>query len=88
MGHHFISKKHKLQYLIRWKGYSAADDTWEPVDQVFAPQLLEAYHRKHPKDAPFLHKRNRGVTIIGILSALPCQTPLGTLLVNLWHHRP
>ena len=57
MGHRFFGKRHKLQYLIRWKGYSAADDTWETADQVFAPQLLEAYHRKHLKNQPFPHKR-------------------------------
>ena len=57
MGHRFFGKGRKLQYLVRWKGYSAADDTWEAADQVFAPQLLEAYHRKHPRDQPFPHKR-------------------------------
>ena len=57
MGHRFLGKGRKLQYLIRWRGYSTADDTWEAADQVFALQLLEAYHRKHPKDQPFPHKR-------------------------------
>jgi chromobox protein 1 len=27
----------KLQYLIKWKGYSESDNTWEPVDNVQAP---------------------------------------------------
>ena len=26
MGHRFTGRRHKLQYLIKWKGYSAADD--------------------------------------------------------------
>ena len=83
MGHRFFGKGRKLQYLVRWKGYSAADDTWEAADQVFAPQLLEAYHRKHPKGQPFPHKR--GATIRGRLirsSLPPCQitpaTPLSS----------
>jgi hypothetical protein len=88
MGHCFFSKGRKLQYLIRWKGYSAADDTWEPAGQVFAPQLIAAYHRKHPKGIPFPHKRNGRVTIMSIPSAPLCQTPLGTPPVNRPPHQP
>ena len=51
-----FGQRHKLQYLIKWKGYSTADDTWEAAEQIFAPQLIEAYHQKHPKSQPFLHK--------------------------------
>jgi hypothetical protein len=88
MGHRFCGKGRKLQYLIRWKGYSAADDTWESEGQVFAPQLLDAYHWRHPKSTPFPHKRSRKATIRGILSALSCQTPLGTPPANCLPHQP
>ena len=33
-------KKH--QYKIRWKGYSQAHDSWEPVENICAPELLES----------------------------------------------
>ena len=89
MGHRFFGKRRKLQYLVRWKGYSAADDTWETADQVFAPQLLEAYHRKHPKSQPFPHKRgaaSRGrlirssppLCLITPATPLPNRQPLPT----------
>jgi hypothetical protein len=36
----------KLQYKVRWKGYSEAHDSWEPVDNIHAPELLKQYHRE------------------------------------------
>ena len=25
---------HAAEYLVRWKGYSVDDDTWEPVEHI------------------------------------------------------
>src|SRR5258708_4052783 len=30
-----------LQYLIKWKGYPEADNTWEPADQVHVLELIK-----------------------------------------------
>jgi len=46
---HFEQNK-KLQYLLKWKGYSESDNTWEPAEQLHAPQLLKEYHLHHPMD--------------------------------------
>src|SRR5579863_2509293 len=37
------NKKH--QYRVRWKGYSEAHDTWEPVSNVHAPDLVATFHQ-------------------------------------------
>ena len=37
-----------LQYLIKWQGYPESDNTWEPADQVYAPDLLQEYHKCWP----------------------------------------
>ena len=55
--HRYFGRKKQLQYLIRWKGYSSADDTWEPQSQVHAPDAIQAYHRRNPLGAPETHKR-------------------------------
>ena len=36
----------KLQFLIRWKGYSAAHDSWKGADGVHAPTLIEEYFQR------------------------------------------
>ena len=48
INHWYYGHKKMLQYLICWKGYSAADNTWEPADQVYADALVKTYHKKHP----------------------------------------
>ena len=37
-------------YLVHWKGYSSAEDSWEPEANLeHAADLLRAYKRAHPK---------------------------------------
>ena len=44
VSHRYHGKGHKLQYLLKWKGYLDTNNTWEPADLVHAPQLLKTYH--------------------------------------------
>ena len=46
--HRRFGRNKKLQYLLKWKGYPESDNTWEPVEQLHAPQLLKEYHSRHP----------------------------------------
>jgi hypothetical protein len=76
VNHHLYGRKKTLQYLLKWKGYSHADNMWEPADQVHAPALVESYHKGRPLAQP--HKR-RGLraqtTILSLHPKLPCPTP-------------
>ena len=38
----------KLQYLIRWLGYGNESDSWEPVTNVNAPDLVKDFHDQYP----------------------------------------
>ncbi|XP_073833400.1 uncharacterized protein isoform X2 [Musca autumnalis] len=33
-------------FLIRWKGYTKADDTWEAEDSLNCPEIIEKYKKK------------------------------------------
>ena len=48
ISHRRHGRSRTLQYLIKWKGYPESDNTWEPHDQVHAPELLKTYHRQNP----------------------------------------
>ena len=50
INHRHHGRCHQLQYLICWKGYSTADDTWEPADQVHANELVKSYHTRYAKE--------------------------------------
>jgi Chromo (CHRromatin Organisation MOdifier) domain len=36
----------KLQYLLRWKGYSRAHDSWQDATEVHAPRLVKEYYAR------------------------------------------
>ena len=59
INHRYFGKHRDLQYLVKWKGYPSADNSWEPHQDVFAPQLIREYHKHHPlqdKRAKLQHK--------------------------------
>src|SRR6266850_619159 len=72
--HRYHGKSRSLQYLIKWKGYPEVDNTWEPADQIHAPDLLKTYHRRNPL------KRIKGALLTqssgNVLSSLPTSACL------------
>ncbi|XP_046820030.1 chromo domain-containing protein cec-4-like [Vespa crabro] len=45
---HFKKNK-KKEFLIRWKGFTAADDTWEPEENLNCPDLITKFMEKVEK---------------------------------------
>ena len=75
INHRHHGKQHQLQYLIWWKGYSAADDTWELADQVHTDDLVRKYHQNHPLDKK-RYKTTRGTWVkVAASFTLSCLQP-------------
>src|SRR6266478_3988983 len=43
VAHRTFGQSKRLQYLIKWKGYPESDNSWEPADQMHAPDLVKRY---------------------------------------------
>jgi hypothetical protein len=69
LNHRRHGRSRTLQYLIKWKGYPHSDNTWEPADQVHAPELTKLYHHQHPE---IQDKRTR---VRATVSTPPKPTP-------------
>ena len=40
--------RRRLQFKVRWEGYSTEHDSWEYATEVHAPDLVQEFYRKHP----------------------------------------
>ena len=48
-------RKKQLQFLVRWKGYSPAHDSWVDKSDLHAPNLLQDFLRRHPTAIRTIH---------------------------------
>ena len=69
----------RKEYLIRWKGYSSSDDSWEPYDNVSAPAAVADFHAQYPdKPGPWQHLESaayRGDTVMNDSDDLSLAPP-------------
>jgi len=38
----------KLQFLVQWKGYAPAHNSWEPQTNIHAPELIKEFYQEEP----------------------------------------
>ena len=42
--------RRQLQYYVKWKGYGAEENSWQPKEHLTnAPEMVAEFHRLHPE---------------------------------------
>jgi transposase InsO family protein len=70
-------RRNQLQYLVRWKGFADAHDSWEPLTHISADHLIAQFYKTHPKairSTTYKNPTTNPVTIRRIIMSTPENT--------------
>ncbi|XP_039676297.1 chromobox protein homolog 1-like [Perca fluviatilis] len=54
--------KRRVEFLLKWKGFSDEDNTWEPQDILDCPDLITEYMQKHMEEEEKKEGKRKGVS--------------------------
>ena len=75
------TRRSQKQYLIHWKGYSSAHDSWEPWENINAPLLMVEFKKGSAqkdggaREQPNIQKKGRkgAIRVIRLDTSPPIQ---------------
>ncbi|KAG7274899.1 hypothetical protein CRUP_018535 [Coryphaenoides rupestris] len=54
-----LNKRGKLEFLVKWRGWSSKDNSWEPQKNILDPRLLAAFNKKEQEKEITMRKKGK-----------------------------
>lgn len=76
------SRKGRIEYLVKWRGWSPRYNTWEPEENILDPRLLDAFQDRERQEQ-LMGYRKRGPKPKHLLVQVPSFARRSNILANL-----
>ncbi|KAM4749789.1 E3 SUMO-protein ligase CBX4-like [Anableps anableps] len=76
------SRKGRVEYLVKWRGWSPRYNTWEPEENILDPRLLDAFQDRERQEQ-LMGYRKRGPKPKHLLVQVPSFARRSNILANL-----
>uniref|UniRef100_A0A3B4A6X6 Chromo domain-containing protein n=1 Tax=Periophthalmus magnuspinnatus TaxID=409849 RepID=A0A3B4A6X6_9GOBI len=76
------SRKGRIEYLVKWRGWSPKYNTWEPEENILDPRLLDAFQDRERQEQ-LMGYRKRGPKPKHLLVQVPSFARRSNILADI-----